>query len=47
MVTRSLFATRFYEGAIGSPDLLAELEESCLALAEEDEAGQRWCREHG
>ncbi len=47
MTHRSLFATRFYEGALGSPALLAELEEACRALAEEDEAGRRWSREHG
>lgn len=47
MTVRSLFATRFYEGALGSPALLAELEESCRALAEEDVAGRRWSRDHG
>jgi uncharacterized protein (TIGR02466 family) len=44
---RSLFATLFYEGALDSPALLTELEEACLALAGEDEAGRRWSREHG
>jgi len=47
MTVRSLFATRFYEGALDSPDLLDELEESCRALAEEDVAGRRWSRDHG
>jgi len=47
MAARSLFATRFYEGSLGSPGLVAELEEACLALAEEDEAGRGWSREHG
>lgn len=47
MPTRSLFATRFYEGAIGDPGLLAELDASCRSLALEDEAGRRWSRGHG
>ncbi len=47
MTIRSLFATRFHEGALDSPALLAELEEACRALAVEDEAGRRWSREHG
>jgi uncharacterized protein (TIGR02466 family) len=47
MAGRSLFATQFYEGALGDPALLAELEEACLALADEDAAGRRWSRDHG
>jgi uncharacterized protein (TIGR02466 family) len=47
MTSRTLFATRFYEGALGSSALLAELEASCRMLAEEDEAGRRWSRAHG
>ena len=47
MPSRSLFATRFYEDDLGAPDLIEELEEACLGLAEEDMAGRRWCREHG
>ena len=47
MATRSLFATRFYQGALGAPALVAELEEACLALAEEDQAGRRWSKAHG
>jgi uncharacterized protein (TIGR02466 family) len=47
MPSRSLFATRFYENDLGAPHLLAELEEACLALAAEDAAGRRWCRDHG
>jgi uncharacterized protein (TIGR02466 family) len=47
MSVRSLFATRFYEGALDSPALVEELDASCRALAEEDEAGRRWSREHG
>lgn len=47
MTSRSLFATQFYEGALDAPELLAELEEACLALAAEDKAGQSWSRDHG
>ena len=47
MTVRSLFATRFYEGALGDPALIEELDEACRMLAEEDEAGRRWSRDHG
>ena len=47
MPTRSLFATRFYEGGLDDAVLLAELEEACLDLAEEDAAGQGWSEAHG
>jgi uncharacterized protein (TIGR02466 family) len=47
MPSRSLFATRFYEGALPASGLVAELEEACLSLADEDFAGRRWSREHG
>lgn len=47
MPSRSLFATRFYEADLADPALLAELEDSALALAAEDRAGQRWSRDHG
>lgn len=47
MPVRSLFTTLFYEGALGAPDLVEELDEACRTLAEEDEAGRRWSREHG
>ena len=47
MTSRSLFATRFYEGTLGDDALLAELDEACRDLAREDRAGVRWCREHG
>ena len=46
MAVRSLFATRFYDGQLGDPALLAELEEACRALAQEDGAGRRWSRDH-
>lgn len=44
--TRSLFATLFYEGALGDEMLIAELEDACRALADEDMAGRRWSRAH-
>jgi uncharacterized protein (TIGR02466 family) len=44
---RSLFTTRFYEGELGDPDLVAALERSCRSLAGDDEAGRRWSRDHG
>lgn len=47
MTSRSLFATRFYEGTLGDDALLAELDEACRDLAREDRAGVRWCRTHG
>ena len=47
MAIRSLFATRFYEAELGAPALIEELEHSCRALADEDEAGRAWSREHG
>jgi uncharacterized protein (TIGR02466 family) len=47
MTTRSLFATRFYQGELGRPALVAELETSCRTLAREDVAGRRWSSEHG
>ena len=40
---RELFPTRLYEGQID----VSELAASIRALAAEDRAGQRWCREHG
>ena len=47
MHSRVLFATRFYEAALGASALLAELDQACRALAEADAAGRRWSREHG
>jgi uncharacterized protein (TIGR02466 family) len=46
MPTRSLFATRFYQGQLGDPELVTELDDACRALAEEDDAGRRWCKAH-
>ena len=46
---KSLFATRLYTAALSDFSTLidgSELENSCLAIAEEDEAGQSWCEEN-
>ncbi|MEM6903093.1 MAG: TIGR02466 family protein [Pseudomonadota bacterium] len=53
----SLFVTRLYRAALGSlaasldpqpeqPLTTSELENACLSIAEDDEAGQRWCEEN-
>ncbi|MFL6844707.1 MAG: TIGR02466 family protein [Allosphingosinicella sp.] len=47
MASRSLFVTRFYEGSLDEGDLVDELGDACRGLAEEDNAGRRWSREHG
>jgi uncharacterized protein (TIGR02466 family) len=47
MTSRTLFATRFYEGELGDATLVAELEDACHALAAQDTAGRRWSRDHG
>ena len=47
MTTRSLFATRFYEGALDDAALLEELDHSCRSLAQDDRAGRAWCKEKG
>lgn len=47
MPSRSLFATPFYEGELAAPHFVAELEEACRALAQQDGAGRAWSREHG
>jgi len=46
MPSRPLFASLFYEASLDDDGLLAELDHSCRTLAEEDEAGRRWSREH-
>ena len=43
---RSLFVTRLYQSRLEGIDQ-AELEASCLAIAEDDEAGQEWCETQG
>jgi uncharacterized protein (TIGR02466 family) len=47
MPSRPLFSSLFYEGELGDDAFVAELEDACRSLAEEDEAGRRWSREHG
>lgn len=51
MSLRSLFVTQVYEASLaaqrGFEDFNAELEDACRMLADEDLAGQAWCREHG
>lgn len=44
-----LFVTQLYRGEVASPDddFLQELDASCRAIAEDDTAGQRWCRKNG
>jgi uncharacterized protein (TIGR02466 family) len=46
MSVRSLFVTQLYEAEIGDEALLAELAHSIRSLAADDEAGQRWSKEH-
>lgn len=47
MPTRQLFPTMFYDADVADADLLADLDASCRALAEEDVAGKRWSKAHG
>jgi uncharacterized protein (TIGR02466 family) len=42
--SQALFITRLYQGRIAVP---RDLEKTCLGLAADDKAGQRWSREHG
>ncbi|MDF1727844.1 MAG: TIGR02466 family protein [Sulfitobacter sp.] len=47
---RSLFATHLYHAQLsehGTPIDPDELEASCIAIANDDEAGQDWCEENG
>jgi len=43
---RNLFATKLHEAEIADEGLLSELAYSIRCLAADDEAGQRWSREH-
>ncbi|SDK17160.1 2OG-Fe(II) oxygenase family protein [Aliiruegeria lutimaris] len=46
----SLFVTRLYRAELrefGKPIDPQELENSCLVIAQDDEAGQTWCEENG
>ncbi len=47
MNIKSLFVTRFYEAALDNDALIAELEQSCRALAKGDKAGRAWAKDHG
>src|SRR3954470_17062380 len=42
--SQSLFITRLYQGRIAVPK---SMEATCLGIAAEDKAGQRWSRDHG
>jgi len=48
---RSLFVTQVYEATLADAsdfaDFNAELEDACLMLADEDQAGQAWCKAQG
>ena len=46
---KSLFATRLYHAKLSEhgPIDPSELENSCLVIADDDEAGQEWCEENG
>lgn len=46
----SLFVTRLYRAALAEHGPVidaAEMENSCMTIAEDDEAGQDWCEENG
>ena len=43
-MSESLFATRLYKGSIA---VARDLEKTCLAIAADDRAGQRWSKTHG
>jgi uncharacterized protein (TIGR02466 family) len=45
-MTRALFATILYEAELGDEALLADLAHSIRALAQDDDAGRRWAKEH-
>ncbi|WP_448663622.1 TIGR02466 family protein [Sphingomonas sp. CJ20] len=47
MAVRSLFPTLLYQQSLGDAALIADLEASCLQLAEDDRAGRGWARAHG
>lgn len=47
MAVRSIFATSLHEAEIADEALLADLARSIRSLAEDDQAGRRWSREHG
>ncbi len=51
MPVRTLFVTRVYEATLadepGFEALIADLNDACLMLAEEDRAGRAWSKAHG
>lgn len=49
MATDACFVTRIYRAELDGPDaeLVAELHGACRSIAQDDVAGQRWCRKHG
>jgi uncharacterized protein (TIGR02466 family) len=44
MMSDALFVTRLYKGHI---KVARDLEKTCLGIAAEDRAGQRWSKDHG
>ena len=46
MPARTLFSTLLHEGEIDDPELIGELARSIRTLAQDDQAGRRWSREH-
>ncbi len=44
---KTLFVTPIYQATLSENIDAAELEASCLSIAEDDEAGQKWCEEQG
>lgn len=45
-MVRPLFVTQLYEAEIADPALLADLARSIRSLAEDDQAGRHWSKEH-
>ena len=46
MTSRSLFITQLYEADLGDDALIADLAHSIRTLAQDDEAGRRWSKDH-
>ena len=46
MPNRTLFVTRLYEAELGEAELLGELAHSIRTIANDDEAGRQWSKEH-
>ncbi|MEM7719868.1 MAG: TIGR02466 family protein [Pseudomonadota bacterium] len=44
---KTLFVTPLYQARLSETIDAAELEATCLSVAEDDEAGQAWCEEQG